>query len=55
MHSQFHCLFCFGVQEVEDVVDIHSRIILEFVEERQFLLIPPNYGFIWQQYNFGAR
>ena len=32
-----------------DIVDAQSQRILGFVEARQLLRIPPNYGFIWQQ------
>ena len=38
-----------GVKEVGDIVDAQSQRILGFVEARQLLGIPPNYGFIWQQ------
>ena len=32
-----------------DLVEVPSQIFLGFVEVRQLLRIPPNYGFIWQQ------
>ena len=31
-----------------DLVEVPSQIFLGFVEVRQLLRIPPNYGFIWQ-------
>ena len=49
MRSQFNRLFRLGVKEVGDIVEAPSQRILEFVEARQLLRIPPNYGFIWQQ------
>ena len=49
MHSQFNRLFHLGVKEVGDIVEAPSQRILEFVEVRQLLHIPPNYGFAWQQ------
>ena len=49
LRSHFNCLFRLGVKEVGDIVDAQSQRILGFVEARQLLRIPPNYGFIWQQ------
>ena len=49
MRSQFNRLFCLGVKEVRDIVDAPSQRILEFVEARQLLRIPPNYRFIYEQ------
>ena len=46
LRSQFNRLFCLGVKEVRDIVEAPSQRILEFVEVRQLLRIPPNYGFI---------
>ena len=36
---------------VGDIVEAQSQRILGFVEARQLLGIPPNYGFIWQLQN----
>ena len=47
--SQCNHLFRLGVKEVGDIVEAPSQRMLEFVEARQLLHIPPNYGFIWQQ------
>ena len=47
--SQFNRFFRLGVKEVGDMVEAPSQRILEFVEARQLLRIPPNYGFIWSQ------
>ena len=49
MCSQFNRLFRLWVNEVKYIVDASSQRILEFVETRQLLCIPPNYGFIWKQ------
>ena len=49
LRPQFNRLFRLGVKEVGDIVEAPSQRILEFVEARQLLRIPPNYGFIWQQ------
>ena len=49
LRSQLNRLFSLGVEEVGDIVDAPSQRILEFVEARQLLRIPSNYGFIWQQ------
>ena len=49
LRSQFNCLFRLGVKEMGDIVEAPSQRILDFVEARQLLHIPPNYGFIWQQ------
>ena len=49
LRSQFNRLFRLGVKEVGDIVEAPSQRLLEFVEARQLLHIPPNYGFIWQQ------
>ena len=49
LRSQFNCLFHLGVKEVEDIVEALSQRILQFVEARQLLCIPLNYGFIWEQ------
>ena len=43
--------FIWGSKEVGDVVEARPQRILEFVEVRQLLRIPPNYEFIWQQYD----
>ena len=51
LRSQFNHLFRLGVKEVGDIVMAPSQRILEFVEARQLLRIPPNYEFIWQQYD----
>ena len=42
-------MFCLGVKELGNIVEVQSIRILEFVEAQQLLRIPPNYGFIWQQ------
>ena len=47
LRSQLNCLFRLGAKEVGDIVE--AQRILEFVEARQLLCIPPNYVFIWQQ------
>ena len=48
LRSHFNRLFLLGVKEVGDIVEAQSQRILGFVEARQLLGIPPNYGFIWQ-------
>ena len=40
--------FVWGVKRWGDIVGAPSQRILEFVEVRKLLCIPPNYGFIWQ-------
>ena len=34
LHSQFNRLFCLGVNEVGDIIEAPSKIILKFVEAR---------------------
>ena len=41
-------MFCLGVKELGNIVEVQSIRILEFVEAQQLLGIPPNW-FIWQQ------
>ena len=49
LRYQFNRLVQLRVVHLEDVLDSESQRLSEFEDAKQWLCIPPNYGFIWEK------